>query len=149
MRIYPILILITGLMLFAPSNITSAQENFQPFDYTKTVWIINVIDSSGTVYGRPRPDEYNPRQGFIYIYEILTKYVYNLQGIHSLREPTSLTVTHELILINGIAEQRLLIGDHWISDERKMALMDEIDYRNLTEWLGTREKIKTIKKILL
>jgi hypothetical protein len=125
---------------------TSAQENQQPFDYTKTVWIINVMEGSGTVYGRPRPEDYNPRQGLIYIYEILIKYVYNLQDLNTVSQSNSLTVTHELILINGVAEQRLLIGDHWISDERNIAIMSEADYNNLKEWLGTKETNKDYKE---
>ncbi len=118
----------------------------QPFDYTKTVWIINVMEGSGTVYGRPGPEDYNPRQGFIYIYEVLIKYVYSMRDLNSSTPPTALTVTHELILMNGVTEQRLLIGEHWISDERNIAAMSELDYNNLKEWLGTREKNQDYKK---
>ena len=49
---------------------STAQDDQQPFDYTKTVWIIHVVEGSGIVYGRPKPEEYNPGQGLIYIYEI-------------------------------------------------------------------------------
>lgn len=137
---------IFALVISLCINMCFAQETDQPFDYTKTVWIINVMEGSGTVYGRPGPEDYNPRQGFIYIYEILNKYVYRLQDIHSLNSPNPLTVTHDLVLINDVAEQRLLIGDHWLSDERHIAILDEIDYHNLVQWLGAREKNKDYKE---
>ncbi|HOY24751.1 MAG TPA: hypothetical protein PK002_16460 [Cellvibrio sp.] len=124
---------------------TFAQENQQPFDYTKTVWIIHVIEGGGIVYGRPEPEEYDPRQGLIYIYEILIKYVYSMQDLNASRLPNSLNVTHELILMNGLTEQRLLIGEHWISDERSIAVMSEVDYNNLKEWLKKREKNEDYK----
>lgn len=136
---------ISAILLSLCISKTFAQENQQAFDYTKTVWIINVMEGSGTVYGRPRPEDYNPRQGFIRIYEILIKYVYNMQDLNSAIPPSSLTVTHELILINGAAEQRILIGDHWISDEKNIALISEVDYSNLKEWLGTLEKNQDYK----
>lgn len=122
-----------------------AQDNQQPFDYTKTVWIIHVIEGSGIVYGRPEPEEYDPRQGLIYIYEILIKYVYSMQDLNASSSPNSLNVSHELILMNGVTEQRLLIGEHWISDERNIAVMSEVDYNNLKEWLKKREKNEDYK----
>jgi hypothetical protein len=139
-------IFVFAILLSLCTSKNFAQDNQQPFDYTKTIWIINVIESSGTVYGRPKPEDYNPRQGLIYIYEILIKYVYSMQDLNTSSLPSSLTVTHELILINGIAERRLLIGDHWISDERNIAVMSEVDYNNLKEWLGTREKNQDYKQ---
>jgi hypothetical protein len=123
-----------------------AQENQKNFDYTKTAWIINVIENSGVVYGRPLAEEYDTRQGFIYIYEILIKYVYSMEDFNSAISPNLPNVTHELILINGQAEQRLLIGDHWISDEKNIVVMNETDYKNLTEWLSARKANKDYKE---
>lgn len=102
---------IISVVLFIFSSLSSAQEKTASFDYTKTVWIINVIGGSGVVYGRPRSEDYNARNGFIYIYEILDKYVYSLQDINT--STGSLTATHELNLINGTTEQRILLGDHF------------------------------------
>lgn len=133
-RFLPKLLLLVALI----SKFNYAQEITPPFDYTTTLWIINTIENSGTVYGRPRPEDYDERQGFIYIYNILIKYVANLHDIDN-ETGSELVPTHQLVLINGVREQRILLGDHWISDQYHIVSISETDYNNLTAWLGTKE----------
>ena len=54
-----------------------AQDNQQPFEYNKTVWIIHNIEGKGIVYGLP--DYYEPKSAFILVHNILIRYVYGLE----------------------------------------------------------------------
>lgn len=120
---------------------TSAQENQQPFDYSRTIWIIHNIDGKGIVYGLPNYND--PRSAFIIIHKILIRYVNNLEPFPDLTSVKDLTPEHRLVLMNDVAEQQLLIGSNWISDGQRIALMNETDFNNVKEILTHRAKIDT------
>lgn len=120
---------------------TSAQENQQPFDYSRTIWIIHNIDGKGIVYGLPNYND--PRSAFIIIHKILIRYVNNLEPFPDLTSVKDLTPEHRLVLMNNVAEQQLLIGSNWISDGQRIALMNETDFNNVKEILTHRAKIDT------
>lgn len=118
---------------------TFAQENQQPFDYSRTIWIFDNIDGKGIVYGLP--NYYEPKSAFIFIHKILMKYVNNLETFPDSTSMKDLTPEHRLILMNDVAEQQLIIGSSWISDSQKIALMDETDFNAVKNILTQRTKI--------
>ncbi len=120
---------------------TSAQENQQPFDYSRTIWIVDNINGKGIVYGMP--NYANPRSSFIIIHKILMIYVNNLEPFPEATSAKDLTPEHILILINDVAEQQLLIGSNWISDGQNIALMNEVDFNTVKNILTHRAKIDT------
>lgn len=87
---------------------------------------------------RQRPTEYNRLQGFIYIYEILIKYVYQMQKFNQvdpINEMNALGVWTQIYLINDVSEQELFIGDHVISDGQSWVILGDEDYSKLSEFL--------------
>lgn len=118
-----------------------AQENQQPFDYSRTIWIVDNIDGKGIVYGLPNYEE--SRSAFIIIHKVLMKYVHNLEAFPDFTSVKDLTPEHRLVLMNDITEQQLLIGSNWISDGQRIALMDETDFNNVKNILTQRAKIDT------
>lgn len=117
----------------------SSQENQKfPFNYQKTIWIIHSVDGKGIVYGLP--NYYEPKSAFILVRDILTKYVYALEDFPSETSAKDLTPEYLLILMNDVTEQSLLIGNHWISDGKKIAVMQETDFNRLKTILDHREK---------
>jgi hypothetical protein len=117
---------------------TFAQDNQQPFDYTRTIWIIHSVNGKGIVYGLP--DYYEPKSAFILVRNILTRYVYGLEDFPSSTSVQDLAPEYVLILMNDVTEQSLLIGNHWISDGKKIALMQEADFNRLKAILDHRVK---------
>lgn len=117
---------------------TFAQENQQPFDYSRTIWIIHNIEGKGIVYGLP--DYYEPKSAFILVRNILTRYVYGLEDFPSSTSVKDLAPEYVLILMNDVTEQSLSIGNHWISDGKKIALMQEADFNRLKAILDHRVK---------
>lgn len=116
-----------------------AQDNQQPFEYDKTVWIIHNIEGKGIVYGLP--DYYEPKSAFILVHNILIRYVYGLEDFPLSTSVRDLAPEYVLILMNHVTEQTLLIGDHWISDGEKITLMQEADFNRLKAILDHREKV--------
>jgi hypothetical protein len=121
------------------SNKSLAQDNLQPFDYSRTVWIIHNIDGKGIVYGLPTYAE--PVSNFITIHKTLMKYVNNLEAFPDSTSVKDLIPEHRLVLMNDVAEQQLLLGSSWISDGQKIALMDETDFNKIKAMLIRREKM--------
>lgn len=115
-----------------------AQENQQPFDYSRTIWIVHNIEGKGIVYGLP--DYYEPKSAFILVRNILTRYVYGLENFPSSTSVQDLAPEYVLILMNDVTEQSLLIGNHWISDGKKIVLMQEADFNRLKAILDHRAK---------
>jgi len=118
-----------------------AQDTQQPFDYSRTIWIVHNIDGKGIVYGLP--NYYESRSAFIIIHKILMKYVNHLEAFPDSTSEKDLTPKHRLILMNDATEQQLLLGGNWISDGQKIALMDETDFNALKTLLTQRAKIDT------
>jgi hypothetical protein len=105
---------------------TFAQENQNPFNYKKTIWIIHSFEGGEVVYGLS--DYYEPELAFITVRNILTGYVYALENFPPSTSLKDLATEYVLILMNDVTDQSLFIGDHWISDGRKIAVMQEADF---------------------
>lgn len=134
-------IFIISLYLSLCISKSSAQDNQQPFDYSRTIWIVHNIEGKGIVYGQPNYYDPDSNSYFTITYKILMKYVNNLETFPDFTSAKDLIPEHILVLMNDVAEQQLLIGSSWISDGQKIALMDETDFNNLKTILTRRAKI--------
>lgn len=112
------------------------------FNYS-TTWRI-IYFQGDTQFVNQRPDtEYNPLQGFIFIYEILNKYVYQMQkfnkdNINS--EMNDLGIWTQIYLVNDVTYQELFIGDHTLSDGKSWVILNDKDYLKLSQMLLRRQK---------
>lgn len=130
-----------------------------PFDYSKT-WRI-IYFQGDNQFVNQRPVDYNPNQGFIFIYEILEKYVGRMQPFSdppSEAEIKSLGIWTQLYLVNDAAYKELFLGDHTLSDAKGWVLMTDGDYLKLSQLLIERknktgdpfdgDKDRTLKNLL-
>jgi len=128
-------------IIFKLTGYSFAQESPQPFDYNKTIWIVDVADNKGVVYGLP--DYYEPDSYFIFIYRTLINYIAVLEPFPDAMSMQDLPSSHQLVFMNNVAEQRIFIGNHWISDGQKIALMSEADFTNVQQVLNNRQAVNT------
>lgn len=118
-------------------NSAFSQEGQPPFNYKKTIWIIHAFEGGQVVYGMT--NYYEPELAFITVRNILTKYVYVLENFPPATSLRDLAPEYVLILMNDVTDQSLFIGDRWISDGRKMAIMQEQDFKKLKAILDHRK----------
>lgn len=111
----------------------SAQDVEKPFHYETSIFIIHFMENKQMFSGRSN-DEYDPTQGFSLIYDIVIRYVYRMtpfnQGELSFNV-NDFSIWHEMFFINNVRGQRLLLGDHVLTDGSGWVQMSDEDYEKL------------------
>jgi hypothetical protein len=136
-RNFIVAILLCTFALAANAN----EESAAPFNYN-TTWRIVYFQGNNQFINQRSNDEYNPMQGFSFIYEILIKYVYSMQSVKQLSPDGSMSplgIWTAIYLTNDIGYQKLFIGDHTLSDGYRWVLMEDNDYLKLSEILLKRK----------
>lgn len=110
-----------------------AQDVEKPFRYETSVFIIHFTDKHQVFNGRSN-DEYHPQQMFSLIYDVVIRYVYRMtpfnQGDLSFNV-NDFAIWHEMVFINNVRGQRLLLGDHVLTDGSGWVQMSDEDYKKL------------------
>lgn len=111
----------------------SAQEVEKPFRYETSVFIIHFTEDKQGLNGRSN-DEYHPQQMFSLIYDIVIRYVYRMTPFNQSDLSFNINdfaIWHEMIFINNVRGQRLLLGDHVLTDGSGWVQMNDEDYEKL------------------
>jgi hypothetical protein len=135
--------LFIALCIFCVLCCSHASAVDEGFDYSRTVRIIQVVEGGGYVYGLPRLfsiHEVGPKNRFIQLYEMLTKYADRFESPLIDLGPAE----HELLLINLSVRRKILVGDSWLSDGVGYAILEDRDNQILQRIL--RSKIENSKK---
>ncbi|HSC69613.1 MAG TPA: hypothetical protein VLC79_18110 [Cellvibrio sp.] len=117
------------LLFLIPSCIHAQADDF---NYSTAVALILREESGGHIFQRPDYDA--PKNFFIIIYDIVGKYALQMQPQHSglTLDISSLPVEEEMLVINHKATKLLFLGDHWIGDGERFAIVEDKDYQRLT-----------------
>jgi len=132
------LFLLSCVSLFSSPAYTQTDE----FNYSTTVALILQVEGGGHIFQRPDYDE--PRNYFIIIYGIVGKYALQMQSQHDglALDISSMPVEEKFLLINHETQKLLFMGDHWIGDGERFAIMDTGDYHRLQERFAETRKIR-------
>ena len=128
-------LLLSSLYLFS-----SAYAQSDDFNYSTAVSLILQEDSGGHIFRRP--DYESPRNFFILIYEIVGKYAIQMQPQHDglSLDLSSLPIEEKILVINHQSQKLLFLGDHWIGDGERFAIMDSRDYNVLKGYFAQTRK---------
>lgn len=118
----------------------SAHAQSDDFNYSKAVSLILLEESGGHIFQRPDYD--SPRNFFILIYGIVGKYAIQMQPQHDglTLDLSALIIEENILLINHETQKLLFIGDHWIGDGERFAIMDSRDYSVLKGYFAQTRK---------
>lgn len=131
---------INTLLFFSFHLASPAHAQSDNFNYSTPVALILQVEGGGHIFQRPDYDE--PRNFFIIIYGIVSKYAIQMQPQYSglTLDLSSLPIEEKILLINHESQKLLLLGDHWIGDGERFAIMGSSDYDRLKELFAeTRE----------
>lgn len=132
---------LTNALLFISFHLCSpAHAQSDNFNYSTAVALILQVEGGGHIFQRPDYDE--PRNFFIIIYAIVGKYAIQMQPQHDglALDISSLPIEEKLLLINHESQQLLFLGDHWIGDGERFAIMEDGDYRRLQGYFAENRK---------
>jgi len=114
-----------------------SQDVEQPFHYESSVFIIHFTENKQLFSGRSN-DEYDPTQGFSLIYDIVIRYVYRMTPLNEGElhfDVSDFAIWHEMVFINNVRGQRLLLGDHVLTDCSGWVQMSNEDYEKLRNFI--------------
>lgn len=119
-----------------------AQDVEKPFRYETSVFIIHFTEKNQVFNGRSN-DEYDPSQGFSLIYDIVIRYVYRMTPLNEGElhfDLKDFAIWHEMVFINNVRGQRLLLGDHVLTDGSGWVQMSNEDYEKLRNFIAKIKK---------
>lgn len=119
---------------------SSAHAQSDDFNYSTAVSLILQEDSGGHIFRRPDYD--SPRNFFILIYGIVGKYAIQMQPQYDglTLDLSSLPIEEKILIINHKTQKLLFLGDHWIGDGERFAIMDSRDYTVLKGYFAQTRK---------
>jgi hypothetical protein len=140
-RVCKLCVLLSILSMFSSTVHADSEPSF---NYS-TTWRI-IYFQGESLFVNQRPDnEYSPLQAFIFIFEILNKYVYQIQKFNQAdtgAEISELGIWAQIYLVNDVSYQELFIGDHTLSDGRGWVIMNDEDYSRLSKLLLHRKEVR-------
>ncbi|WP_295803671.1 hypothetical protein [uncultured Microbulbifer sp.] len=139
---------ILALILASASLCAEAEDDEAPFDFERTVSIVQPTASGHIIYQRPAsPSEYGgnfDRQGFVLLYRALEPYLYLLQlPEEAAPVPQQEGAEWKLVFVNPEATRPYFVGDQWLGDGRFRIAMEKDDYTRLASLLTERQHTAT------